>query len=270
MVLVSENGNSRYLPATPRKVQDVTGAGDMVLAVLGLCHAAAIPLAESMDLANAAAGLEVEHLGVVPVSREEIRAEMTGAQGPVQPAGRCLCRTRDRAREKLVTLEQMCCLAEVYRRAGKTVVLTNGCFDLIHAGHAAALEEAARMGDVLIVAINSDASVQRLKGPERPILHQADRARLLASLAPVDYVLVFEEDTPHDVLRRIRPDVLVKGGDYATEDVVGREVVLSYGGRVCVTGTVEGISTTAILASIRAAHECCGGNCHREKQVAQF
>jgi D-beta-D-heptose 7-phosphate kinase/D-beta-D-heptose 1-phosphate adenosyltransferase len=181
----------------------------------------------------------VTHSGVTPISRAEIRAELARAD----PAGEA----------KLVTVERLVELAESYRRARRRIVLTNGCFDLLHAGHFACLREAARLGDVLVVAINSDQSVRRLKGPGRPVNNQADRASLVAALACVDHVVVFEQDTPHDLLRRLRPDVLVKGGTYTPEEVVGREVVEAYGGQVLLTGKRDGVSTTRLLTTLRAA-----------------
>ena len=129
-------------------------------------------------------------------------------------------------------------------------MFTNGCFDLLHVGHVTYLAEAARLGNVLAVGINSDAGVRRLKGPSRPVIGQSDRAAMLAALACVQYVVVFDDDTPHALLRAIRPDVLVKGGTYTPEQVVGHEIVEAYGGAVRVTGVVEGISTTHILASL--------------------
>ena len=154
----------------------------------------------------------------------------------------------------------MAALAAAYRRKGKTVVFTNGCFDLLHVGHVTYLEQAATLGDVLVVAVNSDASVRRLgKGPERPIVPEADRAAMLAALACVDHVLIFDEATPHRLLEAIRPDVLVKGGTYTVEQVVGHEIVERYGGRVCVTGMRPGVSTTRLVAEIRQQRRSAKG-----------
>ncbi|HET6880297.1 MAG TPA: D-glycero-beta-D-manno-heptose 1-phosphate adenylyltransferase [Pirellulales bacterium] len=152
------------------------------------------------------------------------------------------------------TLEEL--LPELARRrtTGATIVFTNGCFDLLHAGHVQLLEEARRLGDVLVVAVNSDASVRRLKGPTRPVVREAERAAMLASLACVDFVVIFDEDTPHRLLEAIRPDVLVKGGTYRAEEVVGREIVEAYGGRVCVTSRIDGVSTTKLVESVRAVN----------------
>jgi D-beta-D-heptose 7-phosphate kinase/D-beta-D-heptose 1-phosphate adenosyltransferase len=168
------------------------------------------------------------------------------SQDPVPPHPR----RRRSAPSKVVGAEEMAALAAAYRRAGRTLVFTNGCFDLLHAGHVRYLQEAARLGDVLVVAVNSDASVRALKGPGRPVIPEADRTALLAAPEAVDHVVVFGEDTPLRLLSLLRPDLLVKGGTYTVEEVVGRELVESCGGRVCVTGQTEGVSTTQILAAI--------------------
>jgi D-beta-D-heptose 7-phosphate kinase / D-beta-D-heptose 1-phosphate adenosyltransferase len=153
-------------------------------------------------------------------------------------------------------------MAEQYRRQGQTVVFTNGCFDLLHVGHVTNLAEAASLGDVLVVGVNSDASVRRLKGPSRPVIKETDRAALLAALSCVGHVVIFGDDTPEELLRAIRPDVLVKGGTYTTGQVIGHEIVEAYGGKVCVTGVVDGVSTTRILESLSgpAASNGLGGN----------
>lgn len=222
----------RVLPAQVREVTDITGAGDTALASLGLALASGLPLVTAAQLAIVASGLQVERLGVAAITRDELRASLA---------------SRVAGDDKLVTLEQMAVLATDYRARGLRVVFTNGCFDLLHVGHVASLQEAAALGDLLVVAINSDASVCRLKGPMRPIVGERDRAALLAALGCVDHVLVFDDPTPHALLRSIRPDVLVKGGDYRVEQVVGREIVWEYGGQVRVVANVPGVSTTSIL-----------------------
>lgn len=157
---------------------------------------------------------------------------------------------------KLVTLDDMIALAAGYRRDGKTVVFTYGRFDLLHVGHVTYLEQAAALGDVLVVAVNSDSSIRQPgKGPERPIVPEADRAATLAALACVDHVLIVEQATPHRLLEAIRPDVLVKGGTYTVDQVVGHEIVERYGGRVCVTGKQPGVSTTTLVAEIERRRE---------------
>ncbi|MBV9125758.1 MAG: D-glycero-beta-D-manno-heptose 1-phosphate adenylyltransferase [Planctomycetes bacterium] len=237
LALVQPGKPGQWFSTRPRPVCDVTGAGDMVLAMAGLCRAAGLSWEDTARLANVAAGLEVEKLGLAPVTRAEIRTELGRAE-----------RT---SRGKRVTLEEMVALAENYRQARRTVVFTNGCFDLLHIGHVSLLEEAARRGDVLVVAINSDQSVRRLKGPGRPVLPEENRAALVAALGSVDHVLIFEEDTPHTLLEQIRPHVLVKGGTYTREQVVGREVVEGYGGRVHLARVVEDVSTTRLLEALR-------------------
>lgn len=199
---------------------------------------------------NLAAGLEVERLGIAPVRREELQAELVRQLRLQAPGPRSPVSILQSAAPKLVTLEAMAKLAESYRAGGRRVVLTNGCFDLLHVGHASYLKEAAAFGDVLVVAVNSDRSVLALKGPGRPVIPEKQRAAMLAALECVGHVLVFDDATPCELLRRIRPDVLVKGGTYTPDEVVGREIVESYGGRVCVTASIPGLSTTQILAAI--------------------
>ena len=224
-------------PTRKRAVYDVTGAGDMVLAILGMCAAVQIPLPDAVRLANVAAGLEVERLGVAPVSCAEIANEVA--------------RDRRGACDILVTLDQITAIVDGCRRNSQKIVFTNGCFDLLHSGHVTYLQQAARLGDVLVVALNSDESVRRLKGPGRPVIRERDRATLVGALQVVDHVLIFDDDTPCDLLRAIRPDVLVKGGNYRVEEVIGREIIADYGGQVCVVGRVDGISTTQIVSALR-------------------
>ena len=290
---------SLHLPTTPREVYDITGAGDMVLAALGLCLASQIPLPQAAQLANIAAGLEVEKLGVAPITREELsRALPPLTVGCVQPLLGAdapafeIANTTDsnrthttdadakhstsegantvgcvkpllgadapalgaanttgshpKSKTKLIDLPTAVALAAACRAQKKTLVLTNGCFDLLHVGHVTMLEEAAALGDVLIVAINSDASVRNLKGPSRPIVPEHERAQMLAALGCVNHVLIFDEPTPHRILKAVRPDRLTKGG--TTREIIGHEVVEAYGGRVIRLAETPGISTTALLA----------------------
>lgn len=237
MALVEGGQGGRVWPAWTEAARDVTGAGDMVLAMMGLGRASGLGWAEAAPLANVAAGLKVCQQATGRVSRQELAEELFAPRRTVA--------------DKVVNAEKMEELRWAYRRQGRTVVLTNGCFDVLHAGHTTCLEEAARLGNVLIVAVNSNDSVRRLKGEGRPVIGQEQRAIVVAALACVDHVLLFEEDTPHALLHQLRPDVLVKGGGYDVTRVVGREVVDSYGGRVCVTGLVDGVSTTQILAALR-------------------
>ncbi len=236
MLLVEQTGFGEFFPTQARSIYDITGAGDMVLAMVGLCLASGTTPDDAVRLGNVAAGLEVERAGVTVLYRDEIRAELLSI--------------RHGSASKVVTLAQMTQIAEQHRRRGQKIVFTNGCFDLLHVGHVSYLAEAAALGNLLVVGVNSDSSVRRLKGPSRPVISEADRAAMLAALACVNYVVVFDEDTPHALLEAIRPEVLVKGGTYTPQQVVGHEIVESYGGRVCVTGLVDGISTTNILSSL--------------------
>jgi D-beta-D-heptose 7-phosphate kinase/D-beta-D-heptose 1-phosphate adenosyltransferase len=238
IVLARRDHEPVHLPTRPREVCDITGAGDMVLAMIGVGIAAGVAPVDLCRLANVAGGLEVEHVGVVPISRKQIL-------GDLQHGAR-------RTGGKVCSLAELAQQVSARRTAGQKIVLTNGCFDLLHVGHGNYLEEAAREGDCLIVAINSDASVRRLgKGEDRPLFDQEYRARMLAGLETVDYVVIFEEDTPHAVLRAIQPDVLVKGGTYTEDEIVGREVVLQYGGRVKPMGVTPGVSTTEVVRRLR-------------------
>jgi D-beta-D-heptose 7-phosphate kinase/D-beta-D-heptose 1-phosphate adenosyltransferase len=200
-----------------------------------------VAMESAIRLANVAGGLEVEQMGVVPISREEMRLDIlrSGKEGSAT---------------KIIALEDAARLAKAARGQGQKVVFTNGCFDLLHQGHVAYLEEAARQGDVLILGLNSDASVRSIKGPTRPVRGQADRAAVLAALATVDYIVIFDEPAPTRLIEAIRPDVLVKGGDYQGKqhEITGRDVVESYGGRLHLALFVEGVSTTQILRSIAA------------------
>jgi D-beta-D-heptose 7-phosphate kinase / D-beta-D-heptose 1-phosphate adenosyltransferase len=222
------------VPASRRAVFDVTGAGDTAIAVLTLSLAAKASLPAAARLANAAAGVSVGQVGAVAVDADSIRSELTAT-----PDAKVLSRTELAAR------------AASWRIAGKRIVFTNGCYDLLHAGHLSLLHSAARLGDVLVLAINSDASVRRLKGPERPLVPQAERAALLAALACVDAVTVFDEDTPLETIEAVRPHVLVKGADYKPEQVVGREVVEANGGRVAIVPLLAQKSTSALVDRIK-------------------
>ena len=221
-----------HLPAVGREVFDVTGAGDTVAAVLATALAAGSSLREATRLANRAAGLAVARPGAVAV----------GA-GDLEPAP---ARTGVLA-DRPALLEAVAAA----RARGETIVFTNGCFDVLHSGHVAYLEEARALGDRLVVAVNDDASVARLKGEGRPVNALGDRVRVLAGLRAVDWVTTFGEDTPEALLEAVAPDVLAKGGDYAPDEVVGAGLVRARGGRVAVLGLQPGRSTTAILERLR-------------------
>lgn len=251
MALANPGSMGRLFPTQARSVYDITGAGDMALAMLGLCQGAGLDLCLSVELANVAAGLQVERLGVEPVTREELSAALNSdSLSAASDYGNDLQIGR-----KFVDASQLPRLTTELRRVRSHIVFTNGCFDLLHAGHVTYLQQAAALGDVLIVGLNSDASVRRCKGAGRPVIGESDRALLLAALECVDFVVIFDDETPEDLLRTIRPDVLVKGGTYAVEQVVGREFVESYGGQVCVVGKVEGVSTTNIVRQLQDARD---------------
>ncbi len=234
MLAVPAAGPAVAVPASRRAVFDVTGAGDTAIAVLALSLAAKASLPDAAKLANAAAGVSVGQVGAVAVDADSIRSELTTAPDA-----------------KVLSRAELATRAASWRLAGKRIVFTNGCYDLLHAGHLSLLHSAARLGDVLVLAINSDASVRRLKGPERPLVPQAERAALLAALACVDAVTVFDEDTPLQTIQTVRPHVLVKGADYTAEQVVGREVVEALGGRVALVPLLPQKSTSALVERIK-------------------
>ncbi|MBL0926280.1 MAG: D-glycero-beta-D-manno-heptose 1-phosphate adenylyltransferase [Phycisphaerales bacterium] len=236
-LLLERQGNPLHIPTVAREVYDVTGAGDMVLAALCAARANGIDWPDSVRFANAAAGLEVEIFGVQPIPFERIHQSII---------------TLERHRhDKQRSLEEAVVEAAAARREGKSIVFTNGCFDILHAGHLSLVRRARAMGDFLILGVNSDDSIRRLKGSDRPVHRQADRVALLSELSSVDLVVVFDEDTPMRLLEELRPDVLVKGADYTKDRVVGADLVESYGGRVELVELVEGRSTTAAIERLR-------------------
>jgi D-beta-D-heptose 7-phosphate kinase/D-beta-D-heptose 1-phosphate adenosyltransferase len=236
MTLVQSNGQLMHLPARSREVFDVSGAGDTVIATLAAALAAGESLVDAVQLCNIAAGIVVTKLGTASVSGPELRLEVA--------------ETRASAKG-VMTREQLTTAVAEARADGQRVVFTNGCFDILHAGHVEYLTEARQRGDRLIVAINDDAGVRRLKGEGRPINTVDRRQTMLAGLEAVDWVVSFPEDTPEALLELVRPDVLVKGGDYSVDQVVGGDIVTAYGGEVSVLKLVDGLSTTALAEKIK-------------------
>lgn len=236
MTLLRPGAEELHLPARAREVFDVTGAGDTVIAVLSAAVAAGTDLPRSVALANMAASIAVGKLGAATVSGPELRRAVQQDQGSERGA---------------VSPEQLQILMADARSQGERVVFTNGCFDIIHAGHVTYLEQARKLGDRLVVAVNGDESVRRLKGDGRPINSLDRRMAVLSGLEAVDWVVAFEEETPRSLLQDLRPDVLVKGGDYTLEGVVGWEIVRDYGGEVRVLDFVDDVSTSAIVSRIR-------------------
>ncbi|MEM7261419.1 MAG: bifunctional heptose 7-phosphate kinase/heptose 1-phosphate adenyltransferase [Planctomycetota bacterium] len=233
ILLCQEGKPAEHLATRVRAVADVTGAGDMVLSVLGLVVASGKSFADAARLANVGGGIEVRRVGVSPVSREELLQELRYSGHP--------------AASKIKSLPELRELVQRDQRAGLSVVFTNGCFDLLHRGHHELLHGARQEGDRMVVAVNADDSIRRLKGPTRPSIPEDGRVRMLAALEVVDYVIVFSEDTPNHLLEALRPDVLVKGGEYRDGVVVGHEIVEGYGGRIAYVDQIPGYSTTSLL-----------------------
>lgn len=240
MTLLRENEMPLHLPARAREVYDVTGAGDTVISTLAACIAAGLPLAEATALANLAAGIVVGKLGAATVSVPELRAAVAAQQASPITHG-------------VVDEQSLVAAVERAKALGERIVFTNGCFDLLHAGHVRYLADARSLGDRLIVAVNSDDSVRRLKGETRPINPLASRLEVLAALRCVDWVVPFVEDTPERLICRILPHVLVKGGDYQPQDIAGGACVREHGGEVVVLPYHEGHSTTGVVARIKSS-----------------
>ena len=230
MSLFARDGSRRDYPVRAREVYDVTGAGDTVFAALGVFLGEELSVEEAVSMANVAAGLAVEKVGTAVVTREEVEKALLGQGKVFSPA----------------VLKG---ILEGLKARGKRIVFTNGCFDMLHPGHLDLLRQAKAQGDVLVVAINSDHSVRRLKGPDRPIFPQEDRTMLLAGLEYVDFVTIFEEDTPYQVISLLKPHVLVKGEDYKLEEVVGRDLVEE----VVLVPLKEGYSTTRLIERVKNA-----------------
>ena len=239
MTLLRPDEPELHFPARAREVFDVTGAGDTVIAVLAAAVAAGEALPQAVSLASIAAGIVVGKLGTAAISAPELRRAVGIEQGSERGA---------------VSVEQLQVAVDSARNKGEKIVFTNGCFDIIHAGHVGYLEQARELGDRLIVAINSDESVTRLKGAGRPINPVDRRMAVLAGLESVDWVVSFDGDTPESLLEVIRPDVLVKGGDYKKESVVGWQIVESYGGSVQALSFFDDCSTTAIVEKVLENH----------------
>ena len=239
MTLVERGQPALHLRTTARQVFDVSGAGDTVISVLAVLLAEGLALSDAAFAANLAAGLVVEKLGTASVTRDELAVEVRH-------------RHESDWDRKIAPLDRAVRKRRRWAAASERVVFTNGCFDLLHPGHISLLRQAKAAGDRLIVGLNSDASVARLKGPTRPVQDQDARALVLSALDCVDLVVVFGEDTPIELIEGLRPDVLVKGADYREDQVVGHDVVASYGGKVVLAVLEPNRSTTATIARMRA------------------
>lgn len=240
MVLVEPSGAVHSVPAHAREVFDVSGAGDTVIATLALAHGAGFAPPQAMHIANAAAAVVVSKVGTATLTRDELARELDAAE-----AG-------EAASRGTLPLAEAVALVARWKRQGLVVGFTNGCFDILHAGHVALLAEARSHCDRLVVALNTDDSVRRLKGEGRPVNPLAARAAVIAAIRHVDAVTSFAEDTPLEMIRALLPDRLFKGGDYRVETVVGADLVLGAGGKVVICASLPGHSTTGTLARIRA------------------
>jgi D-beta-D-heptose 7-phosphate kinase / D-beta-D-heptose 1-phosphate adenosyltransferase len=234
MTLVGDHRLVIHSPATALDVFDVSGAGDTAAAAIIAAAAGGLSLEEMVYMANRASGIVVGKVGTYPVHRDELLADLLAEERRMGQGYRPL------------SWDEVASLVKTWHAAGESVVFTNGCFDILHVGHISYLEQAARLGQHLIIGLNSDSSVKKLKGETRPLVSELDRARLLSALACVDAVVIFAQDTPAELIKLIRPDILVKGGDYKPEEVAGRE----YAGRVEIIRFEDGYSTTGIVKKI--------------------
>lgn len=216
------------------QVYDVTGAGDTVISVFGLAIASETSFESAAYLANSAAGIAVSKIGTATVTQNEL-INLYNTDGS----------------HKIMSVNRLKIIINEIKKNNQVIVFTNGCFDLLHVGHVQYLKRAAKLGGILIVGLNSDDSVRRLKGQERPIVPQHERAMILAALEAVDYIVIFEEDTPHKIIKVLKPDILVKGKDYSIDQVVGKETVESYGGKVELVDLVNGKSTKNMINKIK-------------------
>ncbi len=230
-------GKHQQYPALAQEICDVAGAGDTVIALIAAGMVGGLDWPLSIYLANVAAGLAVSRVGVHPVCRQELLAALSREHSLGQA-------------DKVCTSQQLMARIAVWRNGGERIVFTNGCFDLLHAGHVSYLEQARALGDRLIVGLNTDRSVRAIKGPARPVIGQEDRARVLAALATVDGVILFDEPTPIDLIHLISPDTLVKGADYTEEQVVGADFVKAAGGQVALIPLLAGRSSSGIIHNL--------------------
>jgi len=237
----------RQIPAVAREVFDVSGAGDTVIATFAAGLAARLGRIDTAHLANLAAGVVVGKVGTAPITRSELLAAING-ESALEQAG------------KIADLASASSIVQEWKAGGERIVFTNGCFDLLHVGHVTYLERARRFGDRLVVGLNTDRSVRALKGDNRPVIHQEDRARVLAALAAVDAVVLFDDDTPLSLIESLRPDVLAKGADYREEAVVGAREVKSWGGQVVLIPLVENRSTTNTIRRLTQAESASDGS----------
>ena len=238
-LIFGADGAKKDYQALAREVTDVTGAGDTVISIFTLCFALGASPDDSCRLANMAASIVVSKFGAATVAPEELQALVEKVDG---------------YRTKVLSRREAEKIAAFLHREGKRIVFTNGCFDIVHAGHISSFRQARRYGDVLFLGLNSDSSVRRMKGAQRPIVSQDARLSLLEAITYIDYIVLFDEDTPEDLIQTIRPDVLVKGRDWEGKPVAGGEFVQRSGGKVCFIDLEDGLSTTSIIQKILIAY----------------
>ncbi|CCQ89586.1 Bifunctional protein hldE (Includes: D-beta-D-heptose 7-phosphate kinase; D-beta-D-heptose 1-phosphate adenosyltransferase) [Nitrospina gracilis 3/211] len=241
MILYRKKKKPVDIPTVAREVFDVTGAGDTVISVFGMSLFSGFTFEEAARLSNMAAGIVVGKIGTAVVTLNELNQFLQEDMLRTSPT--------------ILEVEEAKKIVSLAKNIGKKVVFTNGCYDLIHGGHIEFLQKSRRMGDILILGLNSDDSVRAIKGPNRPIKNQQERANILSALQDVDYIVIFNEQTPENLIRELRPDILVKGDDYKIDQVVGREIVESYGGKVALVPIVKGLSTTNTLDQILQHHK---------------
>jgi D-beta-D-heptose 7-phosphate kinase/D-beta-D-heptose 1-phosphate adenosyltransferase len=241
MSLFSKKLDTVHISTEAQEIFDVSGAGDTVIATLAAARGAGMDMPDAARLANSAAGIVVGKISTQPVIASELK--QTFSSRTLTGASKC------------VEIDLAEDLVKAWRKEGQRVVFTNGCFDILHVGHIKLLHAAAACGDRLIIGLNSDNSVKRLKGESRPVVPEHERAALLASIQGVDLVVLLDEETPLELIRRFKPDVLVKGGDYVPATVVGHDIVEQAGGRVVIVPLVDGVSTTKVIESMRDQNE---------------
>ena len=236
MYLAERGGSDTYIPTIPRDVYDVTGAGDVVLTVFGLFAIAGLGFSSAARIANVAASIEVTRIGTEVITREDLARAL---------------RPGDGHERKILSIEELPAALDRERRAGRQIAFTNGCFDLLHAGHIQILDFARAQGDCLVVGLNSDRSVKAIKGAGRPIYPAADRARILAALESVSYVVIFDDPRAEKIIRAVRPDVLIKGEDWSGQQIDGQAFVEARGGRVAFAPLLRGHSTTKTIENMK-------------------
>jgi D-beta-D-heptose 7-phosphate kinase/D-beta-D-heptose 1-phosphate adenosyltransferase len=252
MTLITQD-QTLHLPAYAREVLDVTGAGDTVISMLGTAVAAGMDLSQATALANLAASIAVAKLGAATVTTPELQAALSG---------------KTTFGSGIINEQELLQAVKEARAQGKRIIFTNGCFDILHAGHVTCLQMAKQLGDYLIVAINTDESIQKLKGPSRPVNHLEHRMTVLAGLSVVDWVVAFADDTPERLLKMIQPDVLVKGGEYSLDQVVGADIVRHYGGEIRIIGNKIS-SSSSIIERIIEINETYGNPQAEARQEAK-